>query len=66
MLTKTQIKLRRMLESDIPQIAKLCNDKTIHDWVLTIPYPYSKADARFFYEKIVQKQEIESAANLYR
>lgn len=65
MLTKVKIKLRRILESDIPQIAKLCNDKTIHDWVLTIPYPYSEADARFFYEKIVQKQELESAASYF-
>lgn len=64
MLTKTQIKLRKILETDIPQIAKLCNDKTIHDWVLTIPYPYTEADARFFYEKIVLK-ETEAKTCLY-
>jgi [ribosomal protein S5]-alanine N-acetyltransferase len=60
MLTNLKIKLRKIEESDISQIAKLCHDKTIHDWVMTIPYPYTEADARFFYEKIVLKQELDN------
>jgi [ribosomal protein S5]-alanine N-acetyltransferase len=66
MLTNSRIKLREILETDIPQIAKLCNDETIHQWVLNIPYPYTEEDAKYFYTekylKFKQDKSVESYA----
>lgn len=46
-----EIKLRRILKSDAPQIAKLANNKKVWDNLRDyMPYPYEEKDALFFLE----------------
>jgi len=38
-------------------IAKLCNNKNLHQWMARLPFPYSEDDARFFIKEIVPSAE---------
>lgn len=44
--------LRPVLQSDIERIAFLCNDRTISEYTLSVPFPYTIDDARHFYEHV--------------
>jgi RimJ/RimL family protein N-acetyltransferase len=47
------VKLRVIVESDLDRIVELCQDPTISEMTLNIPYPYTYEHARYFYDHIV-------------
>lgn len=44
-LITTNLKLRKVSTSDIPSLVKYCNNKSISDQIINIPYPYGEEDA---------------------
>ena len=52
-LTTQRLVLTAPTLDHVPAIAKLCNNKNIHQWMSRLPFPYAEADARFFVETVV-------------
>ncbi|ODT51321.1 GNAT family N-acetyltransferase [Devosia sp. 63-57] len=56
-LTTRRLVLTAPTLEHVPAIAKLCNNKNIHQWMSRLPFPYAEADARFFVETVVPSAE---------
>ena len=44
-LTSERLRLRLLCPDDFAELIKLCNDKSIADQIINIPFPYAETDA---------------------
>lgn len=56
-LTTDRLVLARPTLAHASDIARLANNRRIHDVMSRLPFPYTEADARFFIEQIVPSAE---------
>lgn len=52
-ITTDRLVLTTPTMAHAPDIARLANNRRVHEMMARLPYPYTDADARFFVEQIV-------------
>lgn len=50
-----RVTLRRPQMKDVDAIQKCCKDRSISNWIITMPYPYKKKDAIWFIKDCAKK-----------